>query len=94
MNGEEFLNKLYKYLNLNEEVLHTAKGSKDKNEAVSRYMERLQSTHDKAIQRKRIDLLKELYYKKYIIKKEDIPEFMDKELIITAQKESLSKWLN
>lgn len=94
MNGEEFLNKIYKDLNLSEEVLHTVKGSKDKNEAVSRYMGRLQSTHDKAIQRNRVDLLKELYYKKYVIKKEYIPEFMDKELIIKTQKESLSKWLN
>ena len=33
MEGEEFLNKLYKDLNLSEEVLHTAKDTKNKDEA-------------------------------------------------------------
>ena len=37
MNGEEFLNRLYKDLNLSAEVKHTAKGTKDKNEAVELY---------------------------------------------------------
>ena len=65
MNGEEFLNRLYKDLNQSSEVKHTAKGTKDKNEAVKRYMDRLESIQSQAIYSQRlsdIELLKHLYF--------------------------------
>lgn len=93
-NGVEFLNKLYKDLNLSDEVLHTSNGVKDKNEVVERYMERLERTHSRAIDNNKLDLLKIFYYKKYIVKEIDIPKYRDKERIINAQMESLDKWLD
>ena len=36
MKGEEFLNRLYKDLNLSDEVIHTSYGIKNKDEAVKR----------------------------------------------------------
>ena len=74
MNGEKFLNKLYKDLNLSAEVKHTAKGTKDKNEAVKRYMDRLEYIQSKAANSSRlsdIELLKHLYHIKYVIKKDE-----------------------
>ena len=99
MNGEEFLNKLYKDLNLSAEVKHTAKGTKDKNEAVKRYMDRLEYIQSKAANSSRlsdIELLKHLYHRKYVIKEENVPNYGDefKENIIKSQKESLDKWLD
>lgn len=94
MNGEEFLNKLYKQLNLSAEVMHTSSGTKNKDEAVKRYMDRLELIHNKVTNQHELELLKNLYYKKYIVREEDIPRYRDKEKIITAQKESLDKWLN
>ena len=97
MNGEEFLNKLYKDLNLSDEVRHTAKGTKNKDEAVKRYMDRLESTHLKAISSGRqsdIERLKYLYHKKYVVKENNIPNYRDKTRIIKAQEESLDKWLD
>ena len=78
--GEEFLNKIYKDLHNSEMVMHSAQKSDNKNEKVERYLYRLESVTNKAfdINRKSykndIDYLKELYYKKYVIKKEDVPE--------------------
>ena len=94
MTGEEFLNKLYKDLNISEEVKHASKGINDKNEAVKTYLDRLERTHSNLDHLHKLNLLKSLYYKKYVIKAEDIPKYRDKEKIITSQKESLDKWLN
>ena len=94
MAGEEFLNKLYKDLNISEEVKHVSKGLSNKNEAVKAYLDRLERTHSNLNNLHKLNLLKSLYYKKYVIKAEDIPKYRDKEKIITSQKESLDKWLN
>ena len=97
MEGEEFLNKLYKDLNLSEEVLHTAKDTKNKDEAVKRYMDRLEYIHTKAINSTRksdIEILKQLYHKKYVVKENNIPSYRDKNRIIQSQEESLDKWLD
>ncbi len=94
MSGEDFLNKLYRDLNLSEEVQHTAKGTRDKNESVKRYMDRLERVHSKA-SGSLIDLdkLKTLYHRKYCIRKEDLPD-SSMEDKITKQEESLDRWID
>ena len=74
--GEEFLNRLYKDLHLSDEVMHTAQPSDNKNEKVRKYLDRLESAEELARNSKYngIELLKRLYYKKYVIKEENIPE--------------------
>ena len=96
LSGEAFLNRLYKDLNQSDIVKHTQKGTKNKNEALKRYMDRLETTHLGLKRKADIERLKALYYKKYIIKKEDIPNISEeaKEIIIKTQKESLDKWID
>ena len=95
MHGEDFLNRLYKDLNLSDEVRHTAKGISNKDEAVRKYMDRLDRVHTKAkVKKEHMDKLKYLYHRKYVVKPEDIPHYRDKARIIKAQEESLDKWLD
>ena len=73
--GEKFLNRLYKDLNNSDEVNHVLpNGNKD--EKVRRYLERLDYIENLAKNSKHngIELLKDLYYKKYVIKPENVPE--------------------
>jgi len=94
MNGAKYLNKLYPNLNLSTEVQKTSTSTKDKNESVTKYMELLEKIHKHATSNPEFfKILKEMYYKKYIIKEENIPDYMDKQLIINQQKESLDSWL-
>ena len=75
--GEKFLLKLYKELYNEESVKHSSTKSDNKYEAVKKYIDRLERVHEKAINHKTdtgINLLKDFYYDKYVIKKEDIPE--------------------
>ncbi|MEE3343116.1 MAG: DUF4116 domain-containing protein [Bacilli bacterium] len=98
LKGEEFLNKCYKELHMSEEVMHTAQNKDSKAEKVHRYMDRLERVNKKAIKRKNdIANLKKLYHKKYVIKEENIPDYIDeksKKQIIKDQEESLDKWLD
>ena len=71
--GEEFLNRLYKDLVHSAEVNYTAKGA-DKNEDLAIYLERLDRITKKANNKEKLNLLKYFYYKKYVIKKENVPE--------------------
>ena len=73
--GEKFLNKLYSDLHMNNEVMHTASKSDNKDEKVKKYLNRLEKVENLALSSKHngLELLKELYYKKYVIKEEDIP---------------------
>lgn len=71
--GEEFLNRLYKDLVHSDEVKHTAKGA-NKNEDLAIYLERLESITNETRDKDRLGLLKHFYYKKYIIKEEEVPE--------------------
>ena len=71
--GEEFLNKIYKDLFNSKIVKRTGKGG-NKNEDVHAYMERLEESTKNSIVHNKTDLLKKLYYDKYIIKPENIPE--------------------
>ena len=74
--GEKFLNRLYFDLHMSDEVMHTSSKSDNKEEKVRKYLDRLKKVEDLALSSKQngLDLLKELYYKKYVIKEEDIPK--------------------
>jgi len=70
------LDRLYKDLYLNEQVLHHGSGNKyDKFNNIASYLNKLESTHNKiSTSDKHIKYLKKCYYDKYVIKKEEIPE--------------------
>ncbi len=72
--GESFLNRIYQDLHLSEEVMHTASKSDKKEEKVRKYLERLERVEELAKNRKphRLELFKELFYQKYVIKPENI----------------------
>ena len=72
-NGEEFLNSLYDNMHMEEVVMHTAKKGDSPTEKISKYLERLERVHDKAItSNHKMEILKKFYYDKYIIK--ELPE--------------------
>jgi len=75
-NGESFLNRLYKDLHMSEEVIHTAIPSDTKDEKVRKYLDRLEKVEKLARNSKYngIELLKEMYYRKYVIKPENVPK--------------------
>ncbi len=75
--GEKFLLKLYNDMYNDESVKHSSTKSDNKYEAVRKYIERLERVHEKAINHKTdtgMNLLKNYYYDKYVIKREDISE--------------------
>ena len=78
MNKEaiRLIDKLYKDLYLDEQVLHHSSGNKyDKFNNIKSYIEKLESIHNKVSETGRHEeMLKKLYYEKYVIKEEDIPE--------------------
>ena len=74
---EEFLNKTYPQLYFSEQVQHIQKNGDTRNEAVKKYIERLEKIHTKAFASKResdANILKHFYYEKYIIRPENISE--------------------
>ena len=72
-NGSDFLNKLYSNMHMEDVVMHTAEKSDTPDEKISRYLDRLERVHNMAKDDKhKMDLLKEFYYKKYVIK--ELPE--------------------
>ena len=77
--GIEFLNYLYKDMYKSEEVMHGVDerfiGNKVDN--IAHYIDRMQDLHKKVLSSKRdndLNLLKQFYYRKYVIKEENIPE--------------------
>ena len=96
-NGEKFLDKLYKDLFNSEIVEHTKEKSDSRQEAIKKYMDRLEKVHENATTENKKNRLKRLYYDKYIIKEENIPNHLskaEKKQIIEIQKKSLDKWLD
>lgn len=68
-NGEEFLNRLYSNLHIEEVVMHTANKSDMPVEKIEKYLSRLERVHDKAIENShKLEVLKKFYYDKYVIK--------------------------
>ena len=95
--GEKFLDKLYKDLFNSEIVEHTKEKSDSREEAIKKYMDRLEKAHQNATTENRKERLKRLYYDKYIIKEENMPNnlsILQKEQTIENQKSSLDKWLD
>ncbi len=93
-NGEKILDRIYKDLYLSKEVSHTKKKSDTKYESIKKYLDRLEKIHKNAKTKNQQQILKNLYFNKYIIKNfpKNINEYK-KELIIKNQKESLEKWI-
>ena len=72
-NGEEFLNSLYNNMHMEDAVMHTAEKSDSPTEKISKYLERLERTHDIAKDNNhKMEVLKQFYYDKYVIK--ELPE--------------------
>lgn len=94
MNGEKFLDKIFKDLYLSDEVNHTALVSNDKYENIRLYMERLERVHNRATTEYKKNLVRRMYYDKYVIKEAAIPDNRDKENIIMDQRKSLDKWID
>ena len=72
--GQKFLDKVYKDLHLSEIVMHTANKSDDKYQKIEKYMQRLEDVTKKACEHDKINLIKKYYYKKYVIKEQNVPE--------------------
>ena len=72
-NGEEFLNSLYNNMHMEDVVMHTVEKSDSPTEKISKYLERLERTHDIAKDSPhKMEVLKKFYYDKYVIK--ELPE--------------------
>lgn len=81
--GEKFLLKLYKELYNEQSIKHSSTKSDNKYEAVKKYIDRLEKIHKKVLEHQKnpkIDLLKKLYYDKYVITEENITESYMKHL--------------
>lgn len=71
--GEEFLNKMYSKMYLEETVSNHANNGSTPTEIIKNYLDRLEELHNIAKQNDaKLQILKEFYYKKYIIK--ELPE--------------------
>ncbi|MBE6158006.1 MAG: hypothetical protein E7160_04355 [Firmicutes bacterium] len=72
-NGNDFLNKLYSNMHMEDVVMHTAEKSDTPDEKIGKYLDRLERVHNMAKDDShKMDLLKEFYYRKYIIN--ELPE--------------------
>ena len=68
-NGEEFLNHLNQKMHLEEPIKHRSSISDNPEEKIKKYISALEKTHNLAKSSKhRMNLLKQFYYKKYVIK--------------------------
>ena len=96
--GEKFLLKLYRELYSKESVKHSGTISDNKYELINKYLKRLEKTERIFLSENEemIKYLKNRYYDKYVIKKEDIQSNREdtKQKIINSQKESLDKWID
>lgn len=72
----KLIDRLYRDLYLNDQVLHHSSGNKyDKFNNIKEYLEKLEELHNRVGETNRHkEFLKKCYYAKYVIKKEDIPE--------------------
>lgn len=69
------IDRLYKDLYLEDDVIRAGSGNKfDKFYNIKAYIDYLENSHRKIIMHKHMNLLKQLYYDKYVIKEKDIPE--------------------
>ena len=87
-----FIDRLYRDLYKSNEVLHYSNGDDtDKFGNLERYLDSMDSLQNKVMQTGRhVRLVKELLYRQYVIKEEDIPEDIY-DLYDKSNKESLSE---
>ena len=69
---EKFLDKLYSNLYISDEVSHIKDNNDKRYESIRKYLERLERVHNKANTESKKELLKSLYYDKYIIKEKKL----------------------
>ncbi len=72
--GERFLSMLYKDMHTALIVEKSSNPNDSKLEKIKKYLERLQRIEERSKKEDRVELLKELYYDKYVIKESQIPE--------------------
>ena len=73
---DKFLGKLYDIL-LRDDIISyedKAKDLKTKKERLEKYLDKIKKVQDKALNKDKLDLIKKLYYDRYIIKRENIPD--------------------
>lgn len=92
--GIKFLDKLYQNLYMSDVVQHTKDNKDNRTDAIRKYLERLERVHKMADTESKKRHLLNLYFDKYVIKAENIPYGVDKEAIISAQKKTLSMWID
>ena len=73
-NHFKFMKKLFDILK-KEEIINTkVSTSKEKLQVLENYLKKLDRVQSKMVEKDKVDYLKKLYYDKYVIKKEDIPD--------------------
>lgn len=72
--GETFLSKLYRDMHTSHEVITSSSPNDSKYEKIKKYLTRLENIQLYLKEKDRIKLIKYFYYKKYIIKKENITD--------------------
>ena len=95
--GEKFLDKLYSELYVSNEVKHTKTSKDSKEQGIRKYLNRIEEAHLIATNRNKKEILKRLYYDKYVIKEENINNSLtkkEKQNIISIQRKSLSNWID
>ena len=99
MDGICFIEKHYKNLYSSNEVKYANRFYRNSNkyEDIKNYFDRLERISKRAINAGKKDLLYDCFFRRYIIKREDIPKRFteeEKDKIIAMQKESLLPWLD
>ena len=72
--GEAFLNRLYRDMHTEKSVIKNSNANDSKNEKIRKYLKRVEDVHKHALDKNKLSLLKNFYYKKYVIKKENITD--------------------
>lgn len=79
--GEKFLSKLDSDLHMKKSVIHSSNENDENLEKIKKYLDREERIHNKAVEDNKLDLLKQAYFDKYVIK--DIPQshidYLDKQ---------------
>ena len=92
--GIKFLDKLYANLYMSDQVQHTKDNKDNRYQAIQKYLDRLERVHIKADTESKKNHLKRLYFDKYVIKEENVSIDADANQVISAQKKTLSMWID
>ncbi len=72
--GEAFLNRLYRDIHIEKSVIKNSNANDSKNEKIRKYLKRIEDVHKHVLDRNKLSFLKNFYYRKYVIKKENITD--------------------